>query len=217
MMEEEVKLATCQVLSEGESGTGWLISSQLVITAHHCIATAAANGGAIKARFGTGTPAVELVVTLRAHDIDLDVCLLQLPTPISIAPVPIDASALRPGEKWSAFGYPAVKFELGHALNGEVQQVLSERLHRVDLDLSVEPGTHLSNYEGLSGSALMVGAVCKGLVRLNVDSAIGAVSLAALSAFLRQNGLLLEEDNERAVQPLVGGRPDFDELFESTQ
>ena len=205
MMEEEVKLATCQVLSEGESGTGWLISSQLVITAHHCIATAAANGGAIKARFGTGTPAVELVVTLRAHDIDLDVCLLQLPTPISIAPVPIDASALRPGEKWSAFGYPAVKFELGHALNGEVQQVLSERLHRVDLDLSVEPGTHLSNYEGLSGSALMVGAVCKGLVRLNVDSAIGAVSLAALSAFLRQNGLLLEEDNERAVQPLVGG------------
>ena len=216
MMEEEVKLATCQVLSEGESGTGWLISSQLVITAHHCIATAAANGGAIKARFGTGTPAVELVVTLRAHDIDLDVCLLQLPTPISIAPVPIDASALRPGEKWSAFGYPAVKFELGHALNGEVQQVLSERLHRVDLDLSVEPGTHLSNYEGLSGSALMVGAVCKGLVRLNVDSAIGAVSLAALSAFLRQNGLLLEEDNERAVQPLVGGRPDFDELFEST-
>ena len=61
MMEEEVKLATCQVLSEGESGTGWLISSQLVITAHHCIATAAANGGAIKARFGTGTPAVELV------------------------------------------------------------------------------------------------------------------------------------------------------------
>lgn len=216
MTEEEVKLATCQVLSEGESGTGWLISSQLVITAHHCIATAAANGGAIKARFGTGTSAVELVVTLRAQDIDLDVCLLQLPTPISIAPVSIDAGALRPGEKWSAFGYPAVKFELGHALNGEVQQVLSERLHRVDLDLSVEQGTHLSNYEGLSGSALMVSAVCKGLVRLNVDSAIGAVSLAALSAFLRQNGLLLEEENERAVQPLVGGRPDFDELFEST-
>lgn len=216
MTEEEVKLATCQVLCEGESGTGWLISSHLVITAHHCIAAAAANGEVIKARFGTGTSAVELAVTLGPHDIDLDVCLLQLPDPISVAPVPIDAGALRPGEKWSAFGYPTVKFELGHALNGEVQQVFPERLHRVDLDLSVEQGTHLSSYEGLSGSALMVGAVCKGLVRLNVDSAIGAVSLAALSAFLRQNGLLPEETNERAVQPLVGARPDFDELFEST-
>lgn len=216
MTEEEVKLATCQVLSEGESGTGWLISSQLVITAHHCIATAAADGGAIKARFGTGMSAVELDVTLGPHDIDLDVCLLQLPAPHSVAPMPIDAGALRPGEKWSAFGFPAVKFELGHAINGEVQQVLSERLQGVDLDLSVEQGTHLSNYEGLSGSALMVGAVCKGLIRLNIDSAIGAVSLAALSAFLRQNGLLLEEENEPAVQPPVGGRPDFDELFEST-
>jgi hypothetical protein len=216
MTEEEVKLATCQVLSEGESGTGWLISSQLVITAYHCIATAAANGGAIKARFGIGTSAVELVATLGGHDIDLDVCLLQLPAPISVDPVPIDAGALRPGEKWSAFGFPAVKYELGHALNGEVQQVLSERIHRVDLDLSVEQGTHLSNYEGLSGSALMVGTVCKGLVRLNVDSAIGAVSFTALSEFLRQNGLLPGEEIKRAEQPLVGERPGFDELFEST-
>lgn len=216
MTEEEVKLATCQVLSVGESGTGWLIASGLVITAYHCVKTASEGGGAITARFGTGTSAVELVATLGAHDIDLDVCLLQLPVSLPAAPIPIDTSALRPGEKWSAFGFPTVKLELGHVLNGDVQQVLSERLHRVDLDLSVEQGTHLSNYEGLSGSALMLGAVCKGLVRLNVDSAIGAVSLAALSPFLRQNGLLPQEEDEPAAQPPVGGRPDFDELFEST-
>jgi Trypsin-like peptidase domain len=215
MTEEEVKLATCQVLSEGESGTGWLISSGLVITAYHCVETVAKDGGAIKTRFGIGASAVELVATLGPHDIDLDVCLLQLPGPLSVAPIPIEVGALRPGENWSAFGFPAVKLELGHVLNGKVQQVLSERLHRVDLDLSVEQGTHLSDYKGLSGSALMVGAVCKGLVRLNVDSAIGAVSLAALTPFLRQNALLPEED-ELTVQPPLGGRPTFDELFEFT-
>ena len=78
MTEEEVKLATCQVLSVGESGTGWLIASGLVITAYHCVKTASESGGAITARFGTGASAVELVATLGAHDIDLDVCLLQL-------------------------------------------------------------------------------------------------------------------------------------------
>lgn len=216
MTEEEVKLATCQVLSVGESGTGWLIASGLVITAYHCVKTASESGGAITARFGTGASAIELVATLGAHDIDLDVCLLQLPIPLTAAPIPIDTGALRPGEKWSAFGFPAVKLELGHVLNGEVQQVLPERLHRVDLDLSVAQGTHLSNYEGLSGSALMLGAVCKGLLRLNVDSAIGAVSLTALLPFLRQNGLLPREEDEPAAQPPVGGRPAFDELFEST-
>lgn len=216
MTEEEVKLATCQVLSDGESGTGWLIASGLVITAYHCVKTASEGGGVIKARFGSGSSAVELVATLGPHDIDLDVCLLQLPVLLPTAPIPIETSALRPGEKWSAFGFPAVKLELGHVLNGEVQQVLPERLHRVDLDLSVDQGTHLSNYEGLSGSALMLGAVCKGLVRLNVDSAIGAVSLAALSPFLRQNGLLPQEEGEPAALPPVGGRPDFDKQFEST-
>ena len=50
----------------------------------------------------------------------------------------------------------------------------------------------------------------------NVDSAIGAVSLAVLSAFLRKNGLLPQEEAGPAAQPPVGGRPDFDELFEST-
>lgn len=97
MTEEEVKLATCQVLSDGEFGTGWLIASGLVITAFHCVKTASERGGAIKARFGTGGSAVELVATLGPHDIDLDVCLLELPVPLPIAPIPIDTSSWRPG------------------------------------------------------------------------------------------------------------------------
>ena len=37
MIEEEVKLATCQVLSSGESGSGWLVSADSVLTAYHCL------------------------------------------------------------------------------------------------------------------------------------------------------------------------------------
>ena len=55
MIEEEVKLATCQVLSKEESGTGWLISSDLVLTAYHCVATAAAEGEVTRVRFGAGS------------------------------------------------------------------------------------------------------------------------------------------------------------------
>lgn len=216
MIEEEVKLATCQVLSKEESGTGWLISSDLVLTAYHCVATAAAEGEVTRVRFGAGSSAVDHAVVLGPYDEDLDVCLLRLPAPLSVAPIPFDTDELRPGEKWFAFGYPAVKLELGHVLVGEIQQVLIERLHRVDLDLSVEPGTHLSDYQGLSGSALMVGAVCKGLLRLNIDSAIGAVSLAMLRPFLEANGLLPEVVREDAEPTPVGSRPAFDELFEST-
>lgn len=215
MTEEEVKFATCQVLGNGESGTGWLITSDLVLTAYHCVESSAAEDAVITVRFGAGSSAVEHTVILISHDEDLDVCLLRMPAPLAVEPITVSRDGVRPGEKWRAFGYPVVKLELGHVLGGEVQQVLTERLHRIDLDLSVEPGTHLSEYEGLSGSALMVGAICKGLLRISMDSAIGAVSIAKLAPFLEENGLLPESGTEEAEPTPVGIRPDFDELFES--
>ncbi|MFP3740199.1 hypothetical protein, partial [Burkholderia sp. SIMBA_019] len=90
------------------------------------------------------------------HDEDLDICLLHLATPLSVEPIPINVDGLRPGEKWFAFGYPAAKLLLGHVVRGEIQQVLPERVHGVDLDLSIEPGTHLSHYHGFSGAPFMV-------------------------------------------------------------
>lgn len=215
MTEEEVKRATCQVIGKDESGTGWLITEDLVLTAYHSVESAARAGQRVTVSFGTGASAIEHAVVVGPHDEELDVCLLQLPTPLDVEPIPIDLDGLRPGEQWFAFGYPTAKLQLGHIAKGEVQQVLTERVHGVDLDLSVEPGTHLSDYRGLSGSALMVGAVCKGLLRLNVDSAIGALSLAKLKPFLEANGWELEEQDETEGAGPIGTRPAFDALFEA--
>ncbi|UXH80100.1 AVAST type 1 anti-phage system protease Avs1b [Roseateles amylovorans] len=215
MTEEEIKQATCQVLGEDESGTGWLIAADQVLTAYHCVEASVRAGGQIKVLFGIGSSAVEHTVAVGAHDEDLDVCLLQLAAPLDVEPIPIDVRGLRPGEKWFAFGYPVAKLQLGHIIKGEVQQVLTERAHGVDLDLSVEPGTHLSDYRGLSGSALVVGSVCKGLLRLNVDSAIGALSLEALKPFLEANDWGPDErDGDEDPAPF-GTRPAFDALFEA--
>ena len=215
MTEEEIKLATCQVRGKDESGTGWLITADLVLTAYHCVETAVRAGEPVIVRFGAGSSAIEHTVFVGPHDEDFDVCLLQLPAPLDVEPIPINADGLRPGEKWFAFGYPAAKLQLGHVVRGEIQQVLTERVHGVDLDLSVEPGTHLSDYRGLSGAAFMVGAVCKGLLRLNIDSAIGALSLAMLKPFLEVNGLLPDEPTDSEDPGPIGTRPAFDTLFES--
>lgn len=215
MTEEEIKQATCQVVGTAESGTGWLITANLILTAYHCVESAVRAGEPVIVRFGAGSSAIEHTVVVGPLDEDLDVCLLQLPTPLDVEPISIDADGLRPGEKWFAFGYPAAKLQLGHIAKGEIQQVLTERVHGVDLDLSVEPGTHLSDYRGLSGAAFMVGAVCKGLLRLNIDSAIGALSLAMLKPFLEANGLLPDEPTDSEESGPIGTRPAFDAIFES--
>lgn len=215
MTEEEIKQATCLVVGKDESGTGWLIKSDIVLTAYHCIENAVSSGEPVTVRFGVGSSAVEHTVVVGPHDEELDICLLQLSTPLSVEPISIDADGLRPGEKWFAFGYPVAKLQLGHVVRGEIQQVLPERVHGIDLDLSVEPGTHLSDYHGLSGSAFMVGSACKGLLRLNVDSAIGALSFSILKPFMQANDVLPEEPTDNIDPGPIGTRPAFDALFEA--
>ncbi|AJC20515.1 AVAST type 1 anti-phage system protease Avs1b [Pandoraea pulmonicola] len=215
MTEDEIKQATCQILGKDESGTGWLIKGDLVLTAYHCVETEVRADEPVIVQFGVGSSAFKHTAVVGPHDEDLDICLLQLSSPLSVEPIPIDADGLRPGERWFAFGYPVAKLQLGHVVKGEIQQMLPERVHGVDLDLSVEPGTHLSDYHGLSGSAFMVGAVCKGLLRLNIDSAIGALSLSMLKPFLRANGLLTDEPADNEDPGPIGTRPAFDALFES--
>ncbi|PTQ96496.1 trypsin-like peptidase [Paraburkholderia sp. GV068] len=215
MTEDEIKQATCLVTGKNESGTGWLIKADLVLTAYHCVETAIRDGAPVTVRFGIGSSATELTVAVGQHDEDLDICLLHLSTPLSVEPIPINVDGLRPGEKWFAFGYPAAKLLLGHVVRGEIQQVLPERVHGVDLDLSIEPGTHLSDYHGFSGAPFMVGAACKGLLRLNVDSAIGGLSFSILKPFLRANGLLPDEPTDNDDPVSIGTRPAFNTLFES--
>lgn len=216
MTEEGVKLATCQVVGKDESGTGWLVAKDRILTAYHCVEAAHTAGEKVAVRFGVGASASEHSVVIDSHDKSLDVCVLLLAAPLEIEPVPLNVEPVRPGEKWSCFGYPVVKLSIGHVAQGEVQQALSECVHGVDLDLSVTAETQLSDYKGLSGSALMVGMACRGLIRLNVDSALCALSLHVVKPFLEASGLLANGPITKPGDTPMGQRPDFDQLFEST-
>jgi hypothetical protein len=216
MTEEGVKLATCQIVGKEESGTGWLVAKDRILTAYHCVETAHTAGESVAVRFGLGASALEHSVVIESHDEDLDVCVLVLSAPLEIEPIPLNIEPVRPGEKWSCFGYPVAKLQLGHVAHGDVQQALSDRVHGVDLDLSVTADTQLSDYKGLSGSALMVGLACRGLIRLNVDSALCALSLYAIKPFLEASGLIADRPIKKPTDAPIGQRPAFDDLLEST-
>ena len=216
MTEEEVKLATCQIIGTGEAGTGWLISADQVLSAYHCLGEAVPRGTSVEVRFGVSQSASKHQAVLVAFDADLDICVLRLPTPAEAEPVPFVVSGPRPGTRWNAFGYPVVKLQIGQVLEGTVQQALSELANGIDLDLSVSSETALSDYRGMSGAALMTADGCQGLLRVSVDNSLGAVSMAVLRCFLSDNNLLPDEDaSEEGAYPFAE-RPTFDETFESS-
>lgn len=214
MTEEEVKDASCQVLSSVRTGTGWLISSEHVLTALHCVQVSSEGTfDRVIVKFGVGDVAAEVEATVIEFDAGLDVCLLQLPAPSALRPVPLATAGPRPGDRWFAFGYPVVKLQLGHVVQGVVQQVLEAPIHGIDLDLAVDPLVSLSGYEGLSGAALMVDDVCQGIVRVSVDNTLGAISSARLQEFLSKHGLNPTNTSSTVVSMEVGARPQFDEVF----
>lgn len=216
MTEEEVKLATCQVLGIGETGTGWLVSADHVLTAYHCLGGVAAKGTAIKVSFGVGSSASKHSAVVDAFDEELDVCLLRLADASELRPIPVLTNAVRPGERWRSFGFPVAKLLIGGIFSGTVQQSLTELANGVDLDLSVSPETALTDYRGLSGAALITAHGCQGMLRVSVDNALGAVSMESMRGFLAENNLLPEEEAvEDGASPLAS-RPAFDEVFEST-
>ena len=214
MADEVVKQATCRVSNAHEEGTGWLITPSLVLTAFHCVEAAVASGADIIVQFGSGDASLQHNVTVQAQDADLDICLLRLPIEHPFEPLVISTRRLRGGEKWSAFGYAVHKLNLGHLLNGGIQQALDELVHGVDLDLSVSPDTHLTDYGGLSGAALMVEGECRGMLRVSVNTALAAISFHQLSPFLEANGVLADVASVEAQRMPFGTRPEFDRLLE---
>ncbi|MEA9830473.1 AVAST type 1 anti-phage system protease Avs1b [Xanthomonas campestris pv. raphani] len=216
MIEEEIKDASCQVLADKKSGTGWLISPSHVLTALHTIE--GADGGLcghVTVRFYGGGAARDFEATVLAADGDLDVCLLGLPEALGYRPIVLSANPVRPGMGWHAFGYPAVKLDVGHLAQGTVQQVLAVPVQGIDLDLTVDPETVLSGYEGLSGAALIVDDVCQGIIRIRVDNTLGAVGTARFRAFLESHGVISssEVDAPDVDLPKRVARRNFDEKF----
>ncbi|WP_339648573.1 AVAST type 1 anti-phage system protease Avs1b [Halopseudomonas pelagia] len=213
MTDEIIKQATCKVINVHEVGTGWLVTPTLVLTAFHCVDAAVESGDTLTVQFGTGAASAQCTAELHAQNEELDVCLLRLPEAVQVEPLTINTKLPRPGEKWSAFGYAVPKLDLGHALNGLIQQTLDELTHGVDLDLSVSPETHLTNYSGLSGAALVVEGECRGLLRVSLDTAVGAISSFQLRSFLESNGVLNEDEEDVTPGEVFGTRPEFDQMF----
>jgi len=214
MIDHLIKAATCRVACGPESGTGWLIGTDRIVTARHCVLAGIENSKPIKLFFpGSGDgPVIGRIV---AQSEDWDACLLSMASAVAADALPFSIELPREGETWKTFGYPQSKTTLGHRLSGTVAQVLQPPKLKIDLDLSVETNLALQAYEGMSGAAVVCQGDVVGMIRLKVDGTIGALSLHHLANFLAANGVALPCAPSTSPPPLLADRGDFSEAFAS--
>lgn len=212
MIEHLIKVATCRVSCGTESGTGWLIGRDRVLTARHCILSYLEKGHAIQLYFsnpGENPVAGEIV----AQSEDWDICLLSLSSAPIAEPLPVSVELPQEGEAWQTFGYPGGKTVIGHRLTGTIAQTLDVPIQKIDIDLSIDPSTALQAYKGLSGGPVVCCGVAVGIITKKLDGTIAALSLHVLKEFLTDNGVVEPNKPSSLLRPLLAAREDFSKTF----
>lgn len=220
IVEELIKAATCQVRCGTENGTGWLVAPGLVVTARHCVdfLTTSDEPPKLIVEFGLGSEAASYEATVELLSPDYDLACLKLTSEVPLQPIPVASELVRAGSRWFAFGRPVSKLDIGHRLEGTVSQVLSGLPSGIDIELAVDAATALSDYEGLSGSAVITDEGCIGILISSTDTALGCIGVARLKPLLSQLGILSDDTDasERRPASKLVSRTEFQDEFETS-
>lgn len=219
MIDNLIRAATCRVSCGDESGTGHLITDCHVLTARHCIIGAIESESVIELTFLRPEGDITLPATIIAQSEELDACILSVPQPFGPPPIPLNPIMPREGFDWRSFGYPGGKIAIGHRIAGTIAHVLDAPTLRMDIDLTVDPGTTLNSYRGLSGAAVVSEDACRGMIRLKVDGTLGAISIQRLEGFLAEHGIQISKPaagKNGSAEPSgsLADRSEFQETFE---
>ncbi|EGR2848367.1 trypsin-like peptidase domain-containing protein [Vibrio cholerae] len=214
MIETLVKRATCSIHCGDGQGTGWLVTNSLVITAYHCIFDSIDNNAPIILKFEIDGEPKEVKATLKAADQNNDICILVSEQSLNIEPLSLSQHLPPEGSEFFSYGFPITKLSVGHIVRGEVSQVLERPKLKMDLDLHVEQSSSLTDFKGISGSALMCKDRCIGVLRLSVDKSLGAISIARIADFLRDNQVPVYESSTESPEENFVSRATFTKDFE---
>ena len=215
MIDNQIVSATCELICGNDSGTGWLVTSTKVITARHCVLDAINDGTEISLVFYFNSGSKTFNAKVFAEDESLDVCILLIEQEIEFAPIVLSEKMPIEGSEFTAFGFPVVKFDLGHRLNGSISQIFDTMRLVVDIDLQVDTPAALTDYRGLSGAALICNGQCQGMLRLAVDNSLGAVSIAKMASFLQEHSVPITKTIQNELDDqMLAPREEFTNTFD---
>lgn len=215
MLESTTKLAVCKIKCGTESGSGWLIKKNIVLTAYHCVESAIDDGKSIELGFNFSESSEDFSAEIIDYDEDLDIALLSLEKVVDYEPISFSDALPMEGKDFYSHGWPVTKLEMGHQLKGSIVQVLNTLKLGNDIEIQIEAPNSLDDYSGHSGAPLICDGMCFGIIRYSIEKTIGAISVFRIREFLIKNNILEEELIDKAVEiPKLAPRTEFNTIFD---
>ena len=194
---KQLERATVRIVCGQESGSGFFIKEDLVMTARHVIQDHIDEHQPIEIQALNieGNDILKYPGELVKDDFYLDVALLRLQNhPPGDFSLPLCDSKVRYGDEWETFGYSAGQISVGGRYHGRVVKTNSRQVF--DIEIGSDDVKKGYDYSGLSGSAMVVNGKAAGLI-INqlLNDQLGVVSIAKVKLFL--NGLDIQISESR--------------------
>lgn len=213
MLENILQQIVCKIICGTDNGTGFLISKNKLLTARHCISDYINEKKEIE--IFLNNEKIDTNVHLLYNDADTDVALLEVASNFDVEHIRLSAIKPRQKMQWTSWGFPDAKTS-GQFTYGQVANLLSTTVARSDIDLTINPEYSLSNYSGLSGSPVIVGNKIVGILRLQTNNSLNALSICSFTDVLTSFDIDFETDSEyEEVNNGIVVRNDFQNEFET--
>ena len=207
-MKSPIEQIIVKLKCDNENATGFFVADEILLTAYHTFIDYQEN---TKIEVYVDGECFEASIV----DIDklLDVALLKVNCSSKTILLPLEASALRIGEKWEAFGFPYKTENIGVRYVGKIHQVVANSHWDYLLDSeSIQSGY---NYSGLSGSPILISDRICAITLVQQDNKLGVVSIKKVEQFLLKNGIDISQPYDNITIPeglkeeIAGATPNF--------
>ncbi len=196
----EIFKAICRIECDSETGTGFLVHPDLIITAQHTIQPYIKdNNKVISLEFRNLPEIIKRNALLIDDDEEIDIAILKIEESLKgITPLILSKQQFEYDEEWETWAYPMGKATSGGRMKGTVS---APKVHNTpdvwDIDLYCEnPKINEGDdwTAGTSGAPVLVQGKVSGVILRALDQSFGAVNLEKIINILEKNNIPFEKE-----------------------
>ena len=192
---KQIETATVQITCGNKSGTAFFVATkrdkQILLTSEHNLR----EGQPVKLYLNEKEVEAEILERIS----DRDVAILELTNkPATIIPaLPLKKTEIPYDENWETYGFPTQRVESGGRYTGSVSRTNDGT--KWDVDLECEQYNNLEQFDGLSGSPLVMNGYVVGVIGYDSIGTLGATSIGSIAEILNKHHIMVTTDKGHAV------------------
>ncbi|GAB3754843.1 S1 family peptidase [Spirosoma pomorum] len=192
---KQTEIATVQVTCGNKSGTAFFVATegdkQILLTSEHNLP----EGQPIKLHLNEKEVDAEILERIS----DRDVAILELKNKLEtiIPALPLKKTEIPYNENWETYGFPTQRVESGGKYTGSVSRTNNGT--KWDVDLECEQYNNLDQFDGLSGSPLVMNGHVVGVIGYDTVGTLGATSISSITEILNKHHIMVTIDKGHAI------------------